>query len=45
MLCRKITNLASALCLVAEPVELSAAVDIVEQGPEKEDTPPPAEPG
>lgn len=31
---------------VSEPVELSAAAEVVEQGlPEKEETPPPVEPG
>lgn len=31
---------------VCEPMELSAAVEVVEQGvPEKEETPPPVEPG
>lgn len=31
---------------VSEPVDLSAAVEAVEQGvPEKEETPPPVEPG
>ncbi|XP_058523510.1 eukaryotic translation initiation factor 5B isoform X2 [Ochotona princeps] len=29
---------------VVDPVELSAVIDIIVQGPEKEDTPPPAEP-
>lgn len=39
-------NLVSALHSVSEPIELSAAVEVVEQGvPEKEESPPPVEPG
>lgn len=43
---KSIINLVSALFSVSEPIELSAAVEVVEQGvPEKEETPPPVEPG
>ncbi|XP_015417292.1 PREDICTED: eukaryotic translation initiation factor 5B [Myotis davidii] len=38
-------NLVSALHSASEPIELSAAVEVVEQGvPEKEESPPPVEP-
>lgn len=43
---KSIVNLVSSLFSVSEPIELSAAVEAVEQGvPEKEETPPPVEPG
>lgn len=40
-----IANFVSALFSVSEQIELSATVEVVEQVPEKEVTPPPVEPG
>lgn len=43
---KSIVNLVAALFSVSEPIELSTAVEDVEQGvPEKEETPPPVEQG